>query len=111
MKKMLGQIRSGLNAITQKAKVRIGIGFAAIVILQLYLVRELIAAELLFVLVFAFLLAVGGVSYMAGALGERVWVLMESGVRASGPSVRRAYSLLEEISRKPFRHPRSESAQ
>jgi hypothetical protein len=111
MKKTLGQIRAGVNAIPQKAKVRIGIGVAAIVILQLYFVRELIAAELLFVLVFAFLLAIGAVSYLAGAAGERVWALIESGVRASGPSARRAYNLLEEISRKPFRHPRSESAQ
>jgi hypothetical protein len=109
--KILGQIRAGLSAIPQKAKMRIGIGFAAIVILQLYFVRELIAAELLFVLVFAFLFAVGGVSYLAGAAGERVWVLIESGVRASAPSARRAYSLVEEFSRKPFRHPRSESAQ
>ena len=79
--------------------------------LQLYFVRELIAAELLFVLAFAFLMALGAVSYVAGAVGERVWVLFDAGVRASGPSARRAYNLLEEISRKPFRHPRSESAQ
>jgi hypothetical protein len=33
------------------------------------------------------------------------------GIRVIGDSARRGFSSLEEISRKPFRHPRSESAQ
>jgi hypothetical protein len=33
------------------------------------------------------------------------------GIRVIGDSARRSFSALEEISRKQFRHPRSESAQ
>ena len=111
MKKMLDQIQSMWTAIPRKAKVRIGIALAVVVILQLYFVRELIAAELLFVLVFAFLLALAGVSYVAGTIGERALILIEAGARAGAGPMRRGYNMLEEISRKPFRHPRSESAQ
>ena len=54
MKKMWGQIQAILKAIPQKAKVRIGIAVAAVIILQLYFVRELMAAELLFALAVCF---------------------------------------------------------
>jgi hypothetical protein len=37
--------------------------------------------------------------------------LIETGIRAGAPVARRAYSKVEELSKKPFRHPRSESAQ
>jgi hypothetical protein len=36
--------------------------------------------------------------------------LLEAGVRAVAPVARRGYARIEEISKKPFRHPRSESA-
>jgi hypothetical protein len=36
---------------------------------------------------------------------------MEAGVRAAAPVARRGYIKFEEISKRPFRHPRSESAQ
>jgi hypothetical protein len=49
--------------------------------------------------------------YAVGAIGERGLDVAEVGVRAVSVSARRTYAGLEEISRKSFRHPRSESAQ
>jgi len=66
---------------------------------------------LLFVVGFAALLLLGAAVYFVGALGVRGLDLGESGVRVIAGSARRGYDTLEEISRKPFRHPHSESAQ
>jgi hypothetical protein len=79
-------------------------------VLQLYFVRELLAAELLFGMAFAALLALGGLFYVLGALGERGFGWTEAGVRVLAASTRRGFSSLEEISRKAMRAPRSESA-
>jgi hypothetical protein len=113
MKKALGDVRTFAVALAEKAKLRKGMLSALMIlfILQLYFVRELLAAEVLFGLGFAVLLALGAVFYLVGAMGERGLDLAEAGVRVIGDTARRGYSSLEEISRKPFRHPRSESAQ
>lgn len=101
------------GAVAEKAKVRKGLwSFVAIFsVFQLYFVRELAAAELLFGLLFAVLLMLGGIAYLVGAIGERGLDFTEAGIRVIADSTRRGYASLEEISRKPFRHPRSESAQ
>src|ERR1700733_113289 len=86
-------------------------GLAIFIVLQLYFVRELIAAELLFGMLFAFLFALAALFYMVGTVGinGRTWA--EAGARVVATSARRGYSVMEEISKKPFRHPHSESAQ
>jgi hypothetical protein len=98
-----------------KEKTKFGKGMlsvvAIVVVLQAYFVRELLAAELLFGIGFAVLFVLGGIAYLLGALGERGLDLAEAGVRVAGESARRGYTALEDISRKPFRAPRSESAQ
>ncbi len=106
---LLGKLKTFVVGIVEKAKVRKGLlaGIALAFVFQLYFVRELLAAELLFGLGFGVLLVLGGVAYLVGSLGERGLDFAEIGVRAIG----RGFSSLEEISRKPFRHPRSESAQ
>jgi hypothetical protein len=113
MKTLLQQSKSLALSIVEKAKVRKGLllGIAVFFVLQLYFVRELLAAELLFGVGFAILLAVGALAYLVGSLGERGLDVAEVGVRVIGDSARRGFSALEEISRKQFRHPRSESAQ
>jgi hypothetical protein len=113
MKTFLDQSKSLALLIVEKAKVRRGLllGVATLFVFQLYFVRELLAAELLFGLGFAVLLAVAALAYLVGSLGERGLDFAEVGVRAIGDSARRGFSALEEISRKQFRHPRSESAQ
>jgi hypothetical protein len=113
MKTLLGQFKSIIISIVEKAKVRKGLiaGLAVFFVFQLYFVRELLAAELLFGAGFAVLLFLGGLAYLVGSIGERGLDFAEVGVRVIGDSARRGFSALEEISRKPFRHPRSESAQ
>lgn len=113
MKTILGQLKKSAANLVHKAKVRKGLIsiLAAVFVLQMYFVRELLAAELLFALVFAVLFAIGSLCYLIGAAGERGLYLTEAGVKAVADSARRSYSALEEISRRPFRHPRSQSAQ
>jgi len=82
-----------------------------IFVLQLYFVRELLAAELLFGMLFAVLFTIGFVVYMIGRAGERGFSWAESGTRALAQSTRRGLSAVQEISRRTFRHLRSESAQ
>lgn len=82
-----------------------------IFVLQLYFVRELLAAEMLFGLGFVALLLLGAVVYLLGTLGERGLAWSEARVRIVAQSARRGLSTVEEISRRPFRHPRSESVQ
>jgi hypothetical protein len=113
MKRLIGTAKSYAGAVAEKAKLRKGMLsiVAVISVFQLYFVRELAAAELLFVLAFAILLVVCALAYLIGTIGERGLDLTESGIRVLAESARRGYSSLDEISRKPFRHPRSESAQ
>jgi len=95
----------------QKLNRAIWYGLGIVFVLQLYFVRELLAVELLFGIGFAVLFSLGLLVYMIGRAGERGlgWVESHSGVFVN--SARRGFEALEELSRKPFRHPRSESAQ
>lgn len=108
-----GQLKSFAGTVTQNSKLRkrIGWGLAIFLILQLYFVRELLAAELLFGLGFAVVLALVGIFYLVGTIGERALDWAEAGVRVTATAARRGYSGLEEISKRSFRHPHSESAQ
>lgn len=94
-----------------KLRKRLTILLAAILFLQLYFVRELIAAELLFGLGFLVLLALVGIFYAIGFIGEKTFNGLEAGYHVTAPVARRAYGKMEELSKKPFRHPRSESVQ
>ncbi len=113
MKKALGEVKAFVATLVEKAKLRKGmISILAILfVLQLYFVRELIAAELLFGLAFATLFAIGGMIYLAGALGERGLAFTEVGIRMISDATRRGYNGLEDLTRKSLRLPRSESAQ
>lgn len=108
----LGSFKSLIGKVVANRKVRTAAVVAAgiLFVLQLYFVQELIAAELLFGMAFVALFLLGGLFYTLGAIGERSFDLTEAGVRVLAVSARRGYAALEEISRKPFRHPRSESA-
>jgi hypothetical protein len=113
MKTVSGNLKSWLAKAGETLKLRKGlVAIVAIAfVAQMYFVRELVAAELLFGLGFAVLLAFAALFYAIGAVSERGLDWAEVGVRVIADSARRGYSSLEEISRKPFRHPRSESAQ
>jgi hypothetical protein len=112
MRTVLAQLETFAKNLIGKAKVRKGVVSvaAAFFVLQLYFVRALIAAELIFVMLFLVVLAVVGVSYVLGTIGERGLEWTEVGVRAIAGSAKRGFVALEEVSKRPFRHPRSESA-
>ena len=113
MKTYLMKLQSVVMGIIEKAKIRKGLLLilGAFFVLQVYFVRELVAAELLFGLGFVVLMVLGGIVYLVGTIGERGLDWMEAGVRVSADFARRGYAGLEELSRKSVRHPRSESAQ
>lgn len=83
----------------------------AVIALQIYFVRELFAAELLFAIIFATLLLFVFAFYLVKEAGERGITLVESWVHVVSPAFRRGLHYLEGASRKPFRRARSESAQ
>jgi hypothetical protein len=113
MKKAFGAVMAWPGQMFEKSKVRKGMLaiVAAVVVFQLYFVRELVAAEMLFAGGFAVLLVLGGIFYIVGVVGEQGLDWAEAGIRVAAESARRGYASLEEVSRKPFRTPRSESAQ
>jgi hypothetical protein len=109
---MFAQLITSLKSFFRQPKVRkrLLLALAILFVLQLYFVRELIAAELLFGLFFAVILAVVGIVYLLGAVGEWSISAGEVGARVIAHSARRGYATLEEISKKPFHRPHSESA-
>jgi hypothetical protein len=113
MKTVLAELKGFATKTWQNQKVRkrVGWGLAIFFVLQLYFVRELLAAELLFGILFAFMLSLAGLCYAVGTIGVNGREWAEVGARAVASSARRGYTTLEEISKKPFRHPHSESAQ
>jgi len=79
-------------------------------VLQLYFVREMLAAEVLFGIGFAVLLVLCGIFYVVGAMGERGMDLAEAGIRVAARSVRWSFNTIEDFSKKQFRHRHSASA-
>lgn len=81
----------------------------ALIALQTYFFRELIAAELLFAIVFGgFLLLALGI-YIASEAGERGLGWMEANRRDVANVARRQWTRVEAISKRTFRRPHSES--
>lgn len=76
---------------------------AAILAVQIYFVRELVAALLLFALVFVAIAAVALGVYLVEQTGELslAWV---------APATRRGFVYLADLSKRPFRRPHSETA-
>jgi hypothetical protein len=113
MPRPVDELKAFISRMAKQARVRkpLVAFLAVILVLQLYFVRELIAAEVLFGLGFLVLAVIGGILYLVGSIGERSFNLLEAGVRAIVPYMRRGYVRTAEFSKKPFRHPRSESAQ
>ena len=113
MKMVWSELKQQASAFWQNKPLRkrVGWGLGIFLVLQLYFVRELIAAELIFGMVFLFLFAMAALFYLIGTVGMNGREWAEAGARAVAGSARRGYSTIEEISKKPFRHPHSESAQ
>lgn len=88
----------------QKARKWLWIGLAAFVALQIYFVRELLAALILFTGVFIVCALVALVFYLVDRASR--WGLGQAEIQA-----KRALVAAEEISKKQLRRPRSEPAQ
>ena len=73
---------------------------AALVIVQIYFVRELLAALVLFTVLFLIVAIVVAVAYVVGLAGE-------VGITYAEPAARHGLEIAEELSRKTFRRPRS----
>ncbi len=84
---------------------------AALVAVQLYFVRELLAALFLFTLGFAVLAGAGLIFYLVQRAGMLSMTWAEPRARTFAGAARRGWVILGELSRKPFRRPRSEPVQ
>jgi hypothetical protein len=113
MKIVVAELKKHATAFWQNKPLRnrTGWGLAIFFVLQMYFVRELIAAELLFGMLFLVLFSIASLFYVVGTVGVEGRAWAEAGARIVATSARRGYGTLEEISKKPFRHLRSESAQ
>jgi hypothetical protein len=81
---------------------------AALVGLQIYFVRELLAALFLFTVGFAILAGLALVLFLAEQAGQLSVAWVEPRARVVAGFARRGLELLEDLSRKPFHRPRSE---
>jgi glucose dehydrogenase len=111
MTRVLASLRNKIASIQPKTRKRMAGTIAIVLVLQLYFVRELIAAELLFGLLFVALFVLVSVCYLIGTVWENGLNWADLGARAAVNFTRRSYATLEELSKRPFRHPHSESAQ
>jgi hypothetical protein len=112
MTRVWEQLKAASPGVLRQAKIRKWLvsGLVVLFIFQLYFVREMLAAEVLFGMGFAVLLVLCSIFYVVGAIGERGLDLAEAGIRVAARSARWGYSTLEEISKRQYRHPHSESA-
>lgn len=78
--------------------------------LQVYLVRELLAALLVFTVLFAMVGAIALLYFVAREASHRGFAWLQPHLRTAAVVTRRGFSAVEEISKKPFRRPRSEPA-
>ncbi len=88
----------------RKARKWLWIGLGAFVALQIYFVRELLAALILFTGLFIVCAVIALVFYLIDKASR--W-----GLSAAGHQAKRALTAAEEISKKQLRRPRSEPAQ
>jgi hypothetical protein len=95
-----------------QAKVRKGFFrvIAALLILQVYFVRELLAAELLIALAFVVFMAIFGIVYAFGTLGELGIAATETGLRVAAEGSKRGAAALEQFGRESVRHFPTETA-
>jgi hypothetical protein len=107
---LLRKLGERMSSVPARPRKQIVWTMATLFVLQLYFVRELIAAELLFGALFGALFVLVSICYLIGTLWENGLIWADTGVRAIAMLTRRGYATLEEFSKRPFRHLRSESA-
>jgi predicted lysophospholipase L1 biosynthesis ABC-type transport system permease subunit len=85
-------------------------GLLAFVALQVYFVQEMLAALILFTGVFVIFAAVALVLYLIDRAGQLGLGWAEVHAQPVAQLARRGWAAAEEISKKPFHRPRSETA-
>jgi hypothetical protein len=112
MREHLNRWKNYLREPLGKAQLRRALWWASGIafVLQMYFVRELIAAEIIFGVFFIGLFFVVGAIYLLAALGEQGLRWSEIGVRWFGNSARRGAGALEYFTRKSPARANSESA-
>jgi hypothetical protein len=112
MNKLLGQAKELILKGWNEPKIRRPFlrGLAIFLVLQIYFVRELLAAELLFIIGFVVVMAVVGICYALGTIGLKSIDLTETGIRVAAHSARRSYEALEVAARSSIRHLPSETS-
>jgi hypothetical protein len=88
----------------RKGRKWLWIGLGSIAALQIYFVRELLAALLLFTGIFIVCATIALVLYLVDGVSR--W-----GLNVAGTQAKRVVAAVEEVSKKPLRRPRSETAQ
>ena len=83
---------------------------AAAIALNIYFFQELVAAELLFGIVFGGFLLVVMAIYVISEAGDRGLGWVEANRKTFAVAARRQWGRVEAVSRKTFRRPHSESA-
>jgi hypothetical protein len=91
----------------EKARKWVGIGLLAFAAIQIYFVQEMLVALVLFTGAFAILATVGLALYLVDRAGQ--WSLEWAGdhARPALQLAQRGWALVEDLSKKQFRHPRS----
>jgi hypothetical protein len=79
--------------------------------LQIYYVQEMLAALFLFTLAFAFFAVIALAFYAANRASQASLARVEPVARVAARAGRRTFGFIEYLSKKPFRHPHSETGQ
>jgi uncharacterized membrane protein YqjE len=109
-RKGLIQVKVSQMFSEKKARKWMWVGLVAFVALQIYFVQEMLAALMLFTGLFAILAVIVLVLYLVDRAGQWSLGWAEQHVRPAFQLARRGWTLAEDLSKKPFRRPRSEPA-
>ena len=95
---------------TKKARKWLWIGLAALAAVQVYFVRELVAALVLFSVFFTVVAAAALLIYLFDRAGQRTMDWAEPQTLRAARLARRAWTRAEEVSKKQLHRLRSETA-
>jgi hypothetical protein len=99
-----------VKAKTKQARKWLWIGLAAFVALQIYLVQELLAAMILFSIIFVVVAVAALVIYLLDRAGQRTIDWAEPQTLKAAHAARKAIDRAEEFSKKQLHRQRSETA-
>jgi hypothetical protein len=99
-----------VKANARKARKWLWIGLAAFAALQVYLVQELLAAMVLFSIMFAVVAVAALALYLFDRAGQRTLEWAEPQTARAAEAARKALHRAEELSKKQLRRQRSQTA-